>query len=94
VKNYSDLGAELLRKARAEGADAADLLIAESTDFSVTVRKGEVETLEEAGSKALGIRLFVGRRTATVHTSDFSRTALDELTQILRLGSVYDFQLP
>ena len=81
MKNYSDLGAELLRKARAEGADAADLLIAESTDFSVTVRKGEVETLEEAGSKALGIRLFVGRRTATVHTSDFSRTALDELVR-------------
>jgi PmbA protein len=81
VSKFSDLGAALLAKARAEGADAADLLIAESTDFSVTVRKGDVETLEEAGSKALGIRLFVGRRTATVHTSDFSRDALDELVR-------------
>ena len=38
------------------------MLIAEGTEFSVTLRKGEVETLKDAGSKALGIRVFVGRR--------------------------------
>jgi PmbA protein len=74
--DHRDLALDLLRRARASGADAADILIAEGTDFSVTVRKGEVEKLTDAGSKALGIRVFVGHRTATSHTSDFSAGAL------------------
>ncbi|HWX23923.1 MAG TPA: TldD/PmbA family protein [Vicinamibacteria bacterium] len=77
--DYRDLALDLLKRARTEGASSADLLIAEGTEFSVTVRKGEVETLKDAGSKALGVRVFVGKRTATVHTSDFSPSALQKL---------------
>jgi PmbA protein len=77
--DHRDLAADLLARARARGADAADILIGEGTDFSVTVRKGEVETLKEAGSKALGLRVFVGRRTASSYTSDFSPAALEDL---------------
>lgn len=76
---HADLASELVAAARAAGADAADVLVAEGREFSVTVRKGEVETLTEAGSKALGIRVFVGRRTATSHTSDFSWPTLQRL---------------
>ena len=77
--DHRDLATELLKTARAAGADAADVLVAEGTEFSVTVRKGEVETLTEAGSKALGLRVFVGKRTATSYTSDFSPAALASL---------------
>jgi len=77
--DYRDLADHLLRRARALGADAADVIVAEGTDFSVTVRKGEVETLKDAGSKALGLRVFVGRRTASSYTSDFSPPALEAL---------------
>jgi PmbA protein len=77
--DHRNLAADLLARARAQGADAGDILVGEGTDFSVTVRKGEVETLKEAGSKALGLRVFVGRRTATSYTSDFSPAALAEL---------------
>jgi PmbA protein len=77
--DYRDLARDLLKKARAAGADAADLLIAEGTEFSVSVRKGEVETLKEAGSKALGLRVFVGRRTASSYSSDFSAPALAQM---------------
>ncbi len=76
-----ELATELLKRARACGADAADVLVAEGEEFSVTVRKGEVETLTEAGSKALGIRVFVGHRTASSHTSDFSWPTLDRLVE-------------
>lgn len=79
--DYRDLAADLLSKARAAGADAADVLVAEGTEFSVTVRKGEVETLKDAGSKALGLRVFVGKRTASTYTSDFSPAALDTLVR-------------
>ena len=64
--DHRDLAEHLLKRARAGGADAADVLVAEGTEFSVTVRKGEIETLEEAGSKALGIRVFVGDRKSVV----------------------------
>src|SRR5260370_32570727 len=79
--DHRDLAEELLRKIRAAGGDGADLIIAEGTEFSVTVRKGEVETLKDAGSKALGIRVFVGRRTASTYTSDFSPAALETLVR-------------
>ena len=75
--DHRDLARHLLSRARALGADAADALVAEGTDFSVTVRKGEIETLKDAGSKALGLRVFVGRRTASSYTSDFSPAALE-----------------
>jgi PmbA protein len=78
---FDELAQELLKCARGAGATAADVLVAEGTEFSVTVRKGEVETLTEAGSKALGIRVFVGRRTATSHTSDFSWPLLKPLVE-------------
>src|SRR5258708_11255647 len=79
--DYHALAEALLRQARGAGADAADLLIAEGTEFSVTVRKDQVETLKEAGSKALGLRVFVGQRTASSYTSDFSPPALATLVQ-------------
>jgi PmbA protein len=76
---HRDLAADLLSQIRAKGADAADVIVGEGSEFSVTVRKGEVETLTDAGSKALGIRVFVGKRTATSYTSDFSAPALSRL---------------
>ena len=74
-----ELAEELLRRARVEGATDADALVVSGTDFSVTVRKGEVEKLTDAGSKALGLRVFVGKRTATSYSSDFSPAALSSL---------------
>jgi len=79
--DHRDLATDILKMARGAGADAADLLVAEGTEFSVTVRQGEVETLKEAGSKGLGIRVFVGKRTASSYTSDFSRPALQRLVE-------------
>jgi len=77
--DHLQLAEDVLRKAKGAGADAADVLIASGADFSVTVRKGDVETLKEAGSKALGLRVFVGKRTATSYTSDFSSGSLATL---------------
>jgi PmbA protein len=79
--DHRDLASQLLKEARAAGADAADVLVSEGTEFSVKVRRGEVDTLKEAGSKALGVRVFVGRRTASTYTSDFSWAALKGLVR-------------
>jgi PmbA protein len=71
------LAQDVLRRAREAGADAADVIAASGTHFTVTVRKGEVETLKQATTRSLGLRVFVGRRTALTRTSDFSAEALE-----------------
>jgi PmbA protein len=75
----AELAESVTRQALTEGAEAADVLVVEGTDFHVTVRQGDIENFTDAGSKGLGLRVFVGRRTATAHTSDFSGAALAEL---------------
>jgi PmbA protein len=54
-------------------------MIREDETFSVTVRMGEVETLKEAVSRSLLLRVFVGKRTATSTTSDLSESVVDRL---------------
>ena len=77
--DYRDLATETPEDRPRRGRRRRRRVVAEGTEFSVTVRKGEVETLTEAGSKALGLRVFVGKRTASTYTSDFSWPTLARL---------------
>jgi PmbA protein len=43
------------------------------------VRLGQVETLKEAGSRSIGVRVFFGQRAASTYSSDFSREGLDRM---------------
>src|SRR5262250_3792475 len=69
----------VIDRATKSGATAADAMIREDDTFSVTVRMGEVETLKEAISRSLMLRVFIGKRTATSHTSDLSEAVVDRL---------------
>jgi PmbA protein len=70
---------EVARLAASGGATAADVMIREDNTFSVAVRMGEVETLKEAISRSLLLRIFVGKRTATSNTSDLSPATIQKL---------------
>jgi PmbA protein len=61
------------------GATAAEAVVREGDEFSTLVRLGQVETLKEAGSRAVGIRVFNGQRAASTYSSDFSREGLDRM---------------
>ncbi|HEX4097757.1 MAG TPA: DNA gyrase modulator, partial [Caulobacteraceae bacterium] len=63
---------DVVAKARAQGADAAEAVFAERRSLSVTVRLGALEEVEREESRDLGVRVFVGRRQATVSGSDVS----------------------
>src|ERR1051326_6485146 len=77
--SLQDITQHVIERAKKSGASAADVLIREDDTFSVTVRMTEVETLKEAISRGLMLRVFVGKRTATSHTSDLSLPMLDQL---------------
>jgi PmbA protein len=79
--DLKSLAQDLVRRAMARGATAAECVIREGDEFSTLVRLGQVETLKEAGSRATGVRVFRGRRSASTYSSDFSRDALDRMLQ-------------
>ncbi|MCC7045881.1 MAG: TldD/PmbA family protein [Alphaproteobacteria bacterium] len=74
-----DLLADLIRRARRAGADAADAVLVGSAAISHARRLGKLEKLERAESRDLGLRVLVGRRQAIVATNDTDAKALDEL---------------
>jgi PmbA protein len=74
-----ELATELVRRAMAGGATAAECVVREGDEFSTLVRLGQVETLKESGSKAIGVRVFFGKRAASTYSSDFSREGLDRM---------------
>ena len=72
--------ATLVERALAEatqaGASAADVGVSVDSGLSVTVRLGEVETLEYQRDRGMGITAYVGQRKGTATTGDLSWAAI------------------
>jgi len=77
--DLKQLAADVVRRATAGGATAAEAVAREGESFSTVVRLGQVESLQEAGSRALGVRVFFGQRAASTYTSDFSPEGVEQL---------------
>jgi PmbA protein len=76
-----EIAQDIVRRAMAGGATAAECVVREGDEFSTLVRLGQVETLKESGSKAIGVRVFNGQRAASTYSSDFSRAGLDRMVK-------------
>jgi len=70
VSELAPLGEKTLRQAQAAGAEDAEVLLQETSHFSARVRHGTTETLTEAVSRSLHLRVFVDQRMARASTSD------------------------
>jgi PmbA protein len=77
--NLSGLAVELLDRAKRRGATEADVVVADGENFSVQVRLSAVDRLTKAREKRLGLRVFLGKRSASASTSDFSPDSLENL---------------
>lgn len=71
-----ELAADVLRHAERCGASACETDVSEGVGQSVTVRKGEVETIEFNRDKGVGVTVYLGQRRGHASTSDFSAAAL------------------
>lgn len=69
---------DLIREARSQGASAAEAGLSAESGLSVTVRMGEVETIEHNRDKGLGITVFFGKKKGAASTSDYSAKAIKE----------------
>ena len=76
-----DLLTALIAKAKRLGADAADAVLFEGASISHARRLGKTEKLERSEGYDLGLRVFFGKRQATVSSNDRTPAALDELAE-------------
>jgi len=69
---------DLLKEAKSQGASAAEAGLNVESGLSVTVRMGDVETIEHNRDKGLGVTVYFGQRKGSASTSDFSLKAIKE----------------
>ncbi len=77
--SLEQIAVDLVARAMKAGATAADAVVREGEEFSSVLRLRKIESLKEAASKALGLRVFIGTRSASSYSSDFSAASLDRL---------------
>lgn len=91
LDHFLNLADDVVRRARRFGADEADAVAAGGTEFEVTVRQGQIDRLIEAGSRALGLRVYVSGRPAVCYTSDFTPAALEKFARdTVELAAITD----
>src|SRR5580698_2625512 len=76
VPDLESIIALALAEARSRGASQAEAAVSQDTGLSVTVRLGEVETLEHQRDRSMGITVYFGQRKGSASTADFSPEAV------------------
>lgn len=76
-----DLLADLLKRAKAAGAEAADALYVETDALAHGQRLGKIEKLERAESRDLGLRVLIGKRQASVSSTELTPAAIAALAE-------------
>lgn len=76
------LAQSALERARRAGASGCDCEVSEGYGLTVTVRKGQPDTIEHNRDRAIGVSVYFGERPRLrrghASTSDFSRAALEQ----------------
>ena len=74
----AELVEEVLKEATRQGASSACATVGAGSGLSVTVRMGEVETVEHHRSKSLGVTVYFGRRTGSSSSTDLEPAVLKD----------------
>jgi PmbA protein len=78
MMDYKGLAEQLVKKCLKKGADAAEVYIENGRNLSIEVRKGEVETVEEAASYGAGFRVFLKGKMAFASSNDLGERPLED----------------
>mgnify|MGYP001172828727 FL=1 len=80
-ETLQQLARDVLAHAEKGGASACEVDVSDGFGQSVTVRRGEVETIEYNRDKAIAVAVYLGQRKGQASTSDFSSSALRETVE-------------
>ncbi|MFM5913334.1 MAG: TldD/PmbA family protein [Chakrabartia godavariana] len=76
-----DRAADLVARAIKAGADAADAIYVAEASTGVQVRLGALEDVQRSEGEEIGLRVFVGRQSASASSSDLSVDAMAKLAE-------------
>ncbi len=71
----------VLDVARAAGASAAEVHVSVSRGLSVSVRKGEVDSVQFQRDRDLSVSVYFGQRTGSAGTTDFGNASLADTVE-------------
>jgi PmbA protein len=80
-ENARRIAESIVERGITAGATAADALYIGDRSSGVQVRLGDIENVSRSEGEEVGLRLFVGQRSATVASSDLSDEALGVLVE-------------
>jgi PmbA protein len=81
IETLRQITQDLLQQAAHLGASAAEAEVSEGFGQNVTVRHGEVETIEYSRDKGLEVTVYLGHQRGHASTSDFSPRAIRDTVQ-------------
>ena len=76
--DYKSLADDIIKKSLSRGADFSDIVIAKNLSKNVGCRLGNLEEIEQSETQVLGLRTFIGERSAIISTNNFSRDSINE----------------
>jgi len=79
VDKLIELATDIVAKEKDAGADVAEVVASEGANLSARVRKAEPELVEEAAPRAIGMRVIVGGKSASVSTTDTTAKGIENL---------------
>ena len=77
----AEVARRALEVARRKGASDAEVEVSAAVGQNVTVRRGEVETVEYNRDKGLGVTVYFGKRRGNASTSDLSAEAVERTVE-------------
>ncbi len=80
-ESMADVARRSLEVAKSRGASGAEVEVSAAVGQAVTVRHGEVETVEYNRDKGMGITVYFGQRRGNASTSDLSPEAVERTVE-------------
>ncbi len=78
-KELLDIAQDIVSRALKQGATAADAMVFERRDSSISIRQGIVEELEQSEAREIGLRVFAGQSSAIIAGSVLTPEARERL---------------
>jgi PmbA protein len=76
-----EIAERAVKQALAAGASDAECTLGEGSEFSASVRLGQLETLKESGSRGAGLRVLFDKRMGASYTSDLTPEGIRRMVQ-------------
>ena len=79
--DYKKISSDILNKAKAMGANEAEVYVQLSEGVSIEIKDNDVDSFEGANEHGIGLRVFSDNRLGFSYTTDFDKKSLDKLIQ-------------